>query len=111
MFGRKKVVRGELKQLAPLADRLARFAGNEGEEAEVRKDTHLVAAALEGRLPVISLDDRMRRFLVRCLRDVPHLGVITWVNPLHPEEDILAWLERGALDEVERQLQGATQGD
>jgi hypothetical protein len=104
MAGRRKIIKRPLRELALTARQLARFAGNEGEEQQVRKDAHLVSTALEQDTPVISLDDRMRRFLVRCLPDMPRLAGITWVNPLHPEEEVILWLERGALAEPEHQL-------
>ena len=63
----------------------------------MRKDMHLVEAALECGGPVISVDDRARRLFATAAETVPALRPIVWVNPERMGEAALrAWLEQGA---------------
>lgn len=114
MVGRKKLVDassptkaramrsdGTLAGLEKAIDR--RFPRDE-ERDEVRKDLHLVCAAVECGAAVISNDDTARRRLRQLAHDCRPLGSVEWVNPSCPAENVDAWLHKGAPVEPGRLL-------
>lgn len=74
----------------------------------VRKDIHLIEAALATDKIVISLDDNTaRRFFALAAQGVEELRelkAIAWVNPDKPDERPIEWLKNGAKAEPERML-------
>lgn len=75
---------------------------------EIKKDIHLLEAALATDKIVVSLDDNTaRRFFTLAAQGVEELSelkAIAWINPDKPEESPIAWLKCGANPEPERLL-------
>lgn len=75
---------------------------------EVKKDIHLIEAALTTDKIVISLDDNTaRRFFTLAaqgVEELKELKAIAWVNPNKPDERPIEWLKNGANAEPERML-------
>jgi DNA-binding GntR family transcriptional regulator len=75
---------------------------------EIKKDIHLLEAALATDKIVVSLDDNTaRRFFTLAAQGVEELSelkAIAWVNPDKPEETPISWLKGGANTEPERLL-------
>ena len=68
----------------------------------MKKDWHLVEAALRADRTVASSDETVRRLFVRAAEVVTQLRPIVWVNPAL--RDLTAWLQADAPAEVEKQL-------
>ncbi len=65
----------------------------------VTKDSHLIAAALEADLRVISLDETVRGLLVALCDVCADLGRLYWTNPCNAPQtgpSCAVWLENGA---------------
>lgn len=70
-----------------------------GVRAALEKDLHLSEAAIIHRVPVVSLDDKQRRFLRHLSDSYAAAGKIQWVNPLSDDVDTWsAWLKSGCVD-------------
>jgi hypothetical protein len=80
----------------------------ENQRSQVKKDIHLIEAALATDKIVVSLDDNTaRRFFTLAAQGVEELSelkAIAWINPDKPEESSIAWLKGGANPEPERLL-------
>lgn len=118
MHGRKLVLRalspsdssvlrpgGALANLDAVIDR--QFTAP-GERVAVRKDIHLVSAAVECIAPVLSRDDRARRRFAGLCGMCRGLRTVEWANPSSANEKVVGWLARGAPVESGRRL--ATSG-
>ena len=80
----------------------------EKNRSAVKKDIHLIEAALATDKIVVSLDDNTaRRFFALAAQGVEELSelkAIAWVNPDKPDESPIEWLKNGANAEPERML-------
>ena len=80
----------------------------ENQRSQVKKDIHLIEAALATDKIVVSLDDKTaRRFFTQAAHEIEELRelkAIAWINPDKPEETPIAWLKGGANPEPERLL-------
>jgi len=78
------------------------------QRADVKKDIHLIEAALATDKIVVSLDDNTaRRFFAQAAQEVEELSelkAVAWINPNKPEETPIEWLRSGANAEPERLL-------
>lgn len=80
---------------------------NESSQQEaVFKDFHLVVAALDSDKIVITRDKRLRDLLEAAADQVEELRSLTFANPDATQEEIVAWLNRGAPAENNRLLGG-----
>ena len=70
----------------------------------IKKDAHLLSAALQTGGRVCSLDEVVRAHCARQLGREPDIGSIVWVNPDREEETPLGWLAAGAPVQKRRQL-------
>ncbi|MDD9975742.1 MAG: hypothetical protein OXU27_17160 [Candidatus Poribacteria bacterium] len=71
----------------------------------LRKDFHLLQAALATDQTIISLDETVRRLFKRASQQVGEIRNIIWVNPNRTtEEQPITWLQNGAPPEPHRQL-------
>jgi hypothetical protein len=70
----------------------------------VRKDIHLICAALAADRSIVSCDETARRLFGGVSSTVPVLSPIVWVNPDREEENPIQWLEDGAEAEPNRML-------
>jgi hypothetical protein len=104
MMARRKVDAVELAAHHSLEKRIARAEPDESVAAIIKKDRHLIEAALATDERVASLDDRVRQHLRDQAPKLPELHSICWVNPNKPEEASIAWLESGAPAEKSRTL-------
>jgi hypothetical protein len=68
--------------------------------AEMRKDVHLLEAAISTDNRIASEDDTARGFF----RGIRHARAVLWINPALEEEGAVEWLGRGARIESRRQL-------
>jgi predicted nucleic acid-binding protein len=104
MVARKKVAWCEVAQNEVFRTKIRKLDFSETEHAAALKDAHLIEAALETDLRVISLDEIARGLLRRAAQDVKQLKRVHWVNPTKDEEHTMEWLEGGAEDEEVRRL-------
>jgi hypothetical protein len=70
----------------------------------LRKDFHLVEAAIAYDRTVVSSDETVRRLFKRAALGVAAVRKVVWVNPVKEAEDPLAWLRGGAKAENVRML-------
>ncbi len=70
----------------------------------MRKDFHLLEAALATDQNVVSLDEIVRALFDRAAVSVVVLKNIVWVNPDKATEEPIAWLEKNAKPERKRML-------
>ncbi len=107
MIAKKKMVigvnltDGEKKQLH---DNIEEFGKSTNQVNAMIKDVHLLEAALATDGIVISSDEKVRELFNDLSEPVVSLKQITWVNPTHPDEQTIEWLENGANVEKARQL-------
>jgi hypothetical protein len=77
---------------------------NEGERSQLRKDCHLVEAALATEFRIVSLDVHARRLFSMLHHEFEDLGHIVWTNPGRGEEQPIIWLRQGARNDPFRCL-------
>ena len=70
----------------------------------VRKDIHLIHAALAADRSIVSCDETARQLFGNASAAVPDLSSIVWVNPDREAETPIRWLENGAEAESHRIL-------
>jgi len=70
----------------------------------MRKDFHLLEAALATDQNIVSLDEIVRALFDRAAVSVVALKNIVWVNPDKPSEEPIVWLEKNAKPERKRML-------
>jgi hypothetical protein len=104
MISRKKMV-----VIDPLADRtlsldVEKTAKSDNDLDAVRKDIHLIHAALAADRSIVSCDDTARHLFGNASSIVPALSPIVWVNPGREEEEPIRWLEGGTEAEPDRML-------
>ena len=74
------------------------------ELAALRKDFHLVDAAIATDRTVVSRDDEVRRLFRAAAQSVAAIQKVVWVNPTVPAEKPVEWLLNGAKAENVRTL-------
>jgi hypothetical protein len=104
MEARKKVEHLDIVPNAAVHTKIENAATDEKKWEEMRKDMHLVDAALETVETVVSLDEEARGLFSEAAKSVGQLRGIVWVNPDRPDEKPIQWLERGAKSEERRRL-------
>ena len=105
MDARKKVYRVNAPADEELRDKIKETATNDKEDEDIRKDFHLLEAALATDQTIISLDETVRGCFARATRHVGEIRDIVWVNPERmEEEEPIEWLKNGAPPEDHRQL-------
>ena len=105
MDARKKVYRVNAPADEELRDKIKETATNDKEDEDMRKDFHLLEAALATDQTIISLDETVRGCFARATRHVGEIRDIVWVNPERmEEEEPFVWLQNGAPPEDHRQL-------
>ena len=70
----------------------------------IRKDVHLVEAALKTDHIVISRDEKARTLFQKASEEIGELKRIVWTNPVREEEHVKDWLSKGAKLEKSRQF-------
>ena len=105
MIARKRFDYVEPRVHQALRDKIRETATGENEVEDMRKDFHLLEAALVTDQTIISLDETIRRLFAHATQGVGEIRDIVWVNPERmEEEEPLVWLENGAPPEDRRQL-------
>lgn len=79
-------------------------ARKKSEVDALRKDFHLVEAAIAHDRTVVSRDELVRRLFKAAARSVVAIKKVVWVNPVNAAERPLAWLRGGAKAEQARML-------
>ncbi len=74
------------------------------ERAALRKDAHLVLAALQTDRVVVSNDEEARELFRSLYECDPGLERVAWVNPSRADENGIGWLRAGAKPEDARRL-------
>jgi len=101
-----------LQKLRPVKDELSEdlreaIAGHSEDQnvvAIMRKDAHLIEAALATDLRLAALDDTARGHFSRLAATFESIRGVIWVNPAIDEEQAIDWLEDGARAERSRRL-------
>jgi hypothetical protein len=91
MYARKKVVELQVAIDDDFRERLSGQGRSSEQREAVRKDLHLIEAALQADRIIVSLDEN-----ARMLFQVQELHPIIWVNPVSEHLRIQSWLEHGA---------------
>ncbi|MDT7806686.1 MAG: hypothetical protein QOJ70_499 [Acidobacteriota bacterium] len=65
----------------------------------LRKDFHLIEAAIAHDKTVVSSDEIVRRLFKAAAHSVAAIKKVVWVNPVVPAEESIAWLKGGAKAE------------
>lgn len=103
MLRRGKIVLVEAKERPGIRQKvLEKYEHATAKQDAVLKDFHLVEAAIEADRIVISLDNTVRDLFGGACDEDDKLSEIMWVHP--NDEDILDWLEKGALPDPEKYL-------
>lgn len=105
MIARKRFVYINPPQNSPLSDKIEITANRERDIEALRKDFHLLQAALATDQTIISLDETIRGLFKRASQQVGEIRDLIWVNPDRTaEEQPISWLQNGAPPEPHRQL-------
>lgn len=105
MDARKKIDRINPSENEKLQTKITTTTNNENEIEALRKDFHLLQAALATDQTVISLDEAIRGLFKQASEQVGEIRNIVWVNPDRTtEEQPIRWLQNGAPPEAHRRL-------
>ena len=105
MDARKKIDRINPPEDEELQDKITNTASDEDEIEALRKDFHLLQAALATDQTITSLDETIRRLFKRASQQVGEIRNIIWVNPERTAaEHPITWLQNGAPPEAHRRL-------
>lgn len=106
MASRRRVIFDDVPPSNKMRREIERVAAtNPGEIEILRKDFHLIEAAIATDRTVVSLDEAVKRlFRTAALSSVTAIEKIVWVNPTNTAEDSVAWLQKGAKPENTRML-------
>ena len=104
MEARKKVCRVEPPANEVLLSKIKETATNKKACEDIRKDFHLLEAALETDRTIISLDETVRQHFTQAAPSVGEIRDTVWVNPERTKERSLPWLRDGAQPEEHRKL-------
>ena len=75
------------------------------QEESMKKDLHLINAALATDQTVISCEQKIRKLFARATKQVKEIRKVIWVNPERTvDEKPIEWLQNGAPAETHRQL-------
>lgn len=94
MQSKRKVIKLENDELTEI--KLDSITASVNCEAAIRKDIHLVEAALASDIRIISMDEAVRKCLSKTLDQFENLKPLLWVNPERESDKCLAWLKAGA---------------
>ena len=102
---RRRIDRIDPPEDEELQNKVTNTTNDKNEIEALRKDFHLLQAALATDQTIISLDETVRRLFKRASQQVGEIRNIIWVNPNRTtEEQPITWLQNGAPPEPHRQL-------
>jgi hypothetical protein len=104
MFAQRLVEALDVVDDQALRARIERVAPQTDVATIMRKDMHLIEAALASDSRIMSLDDRARHHFRHAARAVSVLRKLCWVNPCNAAEEAVEWLRAGAPAETHRKL-------
>lgn len=104
MFARKKIDRIDVPQNIALRQQLEEATPHEKQRNAIRKDAHLVEAALTQGMRVVALDETVRNLFRTAAASGGDLRQVCWVNPDREDDDSLEWIQAGAVAEDSRML-------
>lgn len=105
MDASRKVERIDPPEDSTLREKITITTNNENEIEALRKDFHLLQAALTTDQTIISLDETVRQLFKRASQQVGEIRNIIWVNPNRTtKEQPITRLQNGAPPEPHRQL-------
>ncbi len=108
MMARKKQIILKEVTNADLRARIDALSLDEQTLDIIKKDLHLVEAALETDHIIISRDETARALFQEASEEIGGLKRIVWINPTHEEEHVKDWLSKGAKLERSRQFRGTS---
>ncbi len=104
MASRGRVIFDEVPPSGRMRREIENAAANQRDVAALRKDFHLVEAAIATDRTVISLDETVRQLFKAAARGVAAVKKVVWVNPTVTTEQPISWLKNGAKPENARML-------
>lgn len=104
MVSRRDVIFIKIAASNKLRRQIEDTATNMAARKAMRKDFHLIEAAMAFDRIISSLDEEARSLFNSAVRNVILLGKIVWVNPDKAEEEPITWLEDRAKPERKRML-------
>lgn len=105
MAQRGRVIPDPIPPSEKMRHKIEGAAATKKREADaLRKDFHLVEAAIATDRTVVSLDETVRKLFKAAAHEVAAIRKIVWVNPDDTDEQPLDWLKDGAKAENARML-------
>ena len=104
MIARRRFVYIKPSQNTALYDEIEKTTTGEKDIEALRKDFHLLQAALATDQTIISRDETVRMLFAHASQRVGEIRNIIWVNPDRSAEEPIAWLQNGVLPETHRRL-------
>jgi hypothetical protein len=104
MVARKKVVWVDPVECAPVRVEIERLDVTDRRRAEIKKDVHLIEAALPADQTITSSDESARAPYREIASRVSAIRHLIWVNPTREDEQSIPWLEQGAPAQRSRRL-------
>ncbi|CAD5938778.1 hypothetical protein [Planktothrix agardhii] len=103
MIARRKYKYCKNVTLSELRNKLEQLDIPHKTREAIWKDICLVEAAIATDKIIVSLDDKVRDYLVEVSENIPEVKLILWLNP-DKESNSIKWLEDGAILENKRLL-------
>ncbi|HEV3468830.1 MAG TPA: hypothetical protein VG148_05885 [Pyrinomonadaceae bacterium] len=104
MTSRRRVIPDEVPPSRRMRREVEKAAANQRDLKALRKDFHLVEAAVATDRTVVSLDEVVRRLFKAAAQSVAAIKKVVWVNPSIAAEQPVRWLRNGAKPENARML-------
>jgi len=105
MDARKKVLRPQPDdEVGVVVQKVLSQVEDSNAQEALRKDVHLIEAALVTDRIVIFRDETTRSVLRGVVSHVAELRKLVWVNPIRADEGAIDWLRDGAPADAHRQL-------
>lgn len=96
MQSKGKIVRIQISEDSALPDKLKQLNLSHKKTSAMLKDAHLIEAARQTGLRVISTDETVRALFQSAAMRIDELKSICWVNPTSEIDNCLEWLNEGA---------------
>lgn len=109
MYSRRRVKKFVADEVPGMERRALSPLLGEKQKAELKKDLHLVYAALAADQLVVSMDEKVRALLRKVAPKVVELARLGWVNPDTSEEQAIQWLGNGCPVESVRLVTKSTE--
>lgn len=105
MVSRRRVISEDVGPSSRVRREIERAAATKKSEVEaLRKDFHLIEAAIATDRTVVSRDESVKRLFKAAAPAVAAIQKVVWVNPAVPAERPIEWLVKGARAESARTL-------